>query len=57
MNKLRTILVVALLAMPVAALNAGTVVDQPAGAQMSPTQPVASCCWALIMGRWYCMPC
>jgi hypothetical protein len=57
MNKLRTILAAALLTMPVVALNASTVVDVPTGAQLSPTQPVASCCWMLIGGRWYCVPC
>lgn len=56
MNKLRTILAAALLTMPVIALNASTVADEPTGIEVN-SPPQQSCCWAIIMGRWYCVPC
>ena len=57
MNKLRTILAAALLTMPVIALNASTVADEPTGIELSPVKQQSGCCWAIIMGRWYCIPC
>ena len=56
MNKLRTILAAALLTMPVIALNASTAAEEPTGIQVS-SPPQQSCCWILIMGRWYCYYC
>jgi hypothetical protein len=57
MNKLRTILAAALLALPFVALNASTVVDEPAAMEIGQPQQQAGCCWILIMGRWYCYYC
>jgi hypothetical protein len=57
MNKLRTILAAALLSMPVIALNASTAVDEPTAIELRPLQQQGGCCWALIVGRWYCVPC
>jgi hypothetical protein len=56
MNKLRTILAAALLALPILTLNASTVADEPA-MEIGQTQQQGGCCWMLIMGRWYCYPC
>ncbi len=56
MNKLRTILAAALMTMPVIALNASTVADESTGVTLE-TKQQAGCCWMLIMGRWYCVPC
>ena len=59
MNKLRTILAAALLTLPVVALNASTAVDESAGIEIGqkPPQQQGGCCWMLLMGRWYCVPC
>jgi hypothetical protein len=57
MNKLRTILAAALLTVPVIALNASTVPDEPTQMEIGQTQQQAGCCWILIMGRWYCYYC
>jgi hypothetical protein len=57
MNKLRTILAAALLTMPVIALNASAVVEEPTGIELNQLQQQSGCCWMLIGGRWYCVPC
>jgi hypothetical protein len=46
-----------LLAQPIVALNASTAVDETVAMEIGQTQQQGGCCWMLIMGRWYCMPC
>jgi hypothetical protein len=56
MKKLRTLLAAALITLPVLALDAAVTVE-PTKPQVSSTQALDSCCWILLFGRWWCIPC
>jgi hypothetical protein len=56
MNKLRNLLVAALLTLPVVGLNASALDSGVEGTELRPVQQYG-CCYVLIMGRWYCIPC
>jgi hypothetical protein len=56
MKTLKNVLLGALMTLPVMTLNAGTI-DAAKESEMRPTRPVAGCCYTMIMGRWYCIPC
>jgi hypothetical protein len=55
MTKLRTLLAAALITLPVLATDAA--VPTPDKPQISQSQPPATCCWVMILGRWWCIPC
>ncbi len=54
MKKLRTLLAAAFITLPVLATDAAvTTPERPQIAQQTPV----NCCWVMILGRWWCIPC
>lgn len=59
MNKVRTFVAAALIAVPAVVLAAAQVPvgRAPVTVQADTKQATSACCWFQIMGRWYCLPC
>ena len=59
MNKVRTFVAAALIALPAVVLSATQVPvgRAPVTAQADAKQAASGCCWIQIMGRWFCVPC
>jgi hypothetical protein len=57
MKKLRNLLVVAILSLPLVAANAGTLIADAAPVDLDPTQSVHDWCYYYWGGHWWMVPC
>jgi len=57
MTKLKTLLVAALLTVPVLTLSAAVPAEHYGSGPRLETTAATGCCWVLYFGRWFCIPC
>jgi hypothetical protein len=63
MSKLKSVLLVAVLALPLVSIGAASASDESSAAASAPSGKTSGmttadkCCWFFYLGHWYCIPC